>query len=213
MASTLNTSQVHILQTLRKSDDGLTRAQLASKCPEGTAVTPANLGTAETSDNHVDSLKSLGLVKLISSRGAGLTEEDERDLIVWRITPKGEKLATSIKAKGVSARGVSIPPKVLDPIIKRMRPLRTYGLNQWTDADVLELRGHLPEEYQSVTVDTLRTKIVGRRQAGAFADPTERPRKAARASLAAFGPNGSIQAGLLPAKVVADLEKFINAKS
>lgn len=207
MSSQLNASQVHILQTLRKSNDGLTRAQLQNKCPEGTSVTPGNLGTAEPSDNHVDSLKSLGLVKPVSSRGAGLTEEDERDLVVWRITPKGEKLAEKLvtRKRGSSVR---VPAGKLDPAVKRLKALRTYGLELFTDSDLKELREGLGTEYAEVPLTELRQQIVNRRKQGAFADPQDKIRTATREVIRRCGPEGTLIANLLTPDQLKKLEKL-----
>ena len=207
MASTLNASQVHILQTLRKSDDGLTRAQLASKCPDGTAITPANLGTAETSDNHAGSLKVLGLVKPVSSRGAGLTEEDERDLIVWRITPKGDKLAEKLIARKRSS-APKVPAAKLDSAAKRLASLRTYSFELFTDADIKEIRDSLGADFAELPLTDIRQQIVNRRKQGAFADPAEKVRKAAAAAIRAFGADGTLAAGVLSKEVEAKLAKL-----
>lgn len=213
-ATQLNASQVLILQTLaRVTPRRLSTSELADR--SAAVCSAGNLGPVirtsldgdradtRTAEDYPDSLYALGLVKPYASEGEYTT---------WGLTSKGMAAAERYIARGVSARGLGIPHKILDPLIKKMKTVRTYGLNQWTNDDVKELRDQLPEEYQDVTVEVLRTKIVQRRQAGAFADPDAKPRNAAKATLKAFGPDGEIEAGLLTDTVIARLNAILNAE-
>lgn len=208
----LNASQVGILQLLARYEDGLTRAQLEAKAPEGVSLSPGNLGPSrkETLEGDTEGTYSTSLFALGYVRPAVEPDDAGNDTTRWHITPKGEKIAGKVKHKHASSRGVKIPHSKLDPLIQRMRATRIYGLEQWSDADLRELRDQLPEEYRDTPLDVLRTKCAGRRKAGAFADPSERIRKAAQAAISAFGRDGKLAKGVLTAEVESRLRKLVD---
>lgn len=208
-AARLNDSQVRILQALDKVPagvPGLTTAQLGEKCP-GAAVNSGNLGPAFRAvlDSYPDSLYGLGLVKPIKMPDSPLA---------WEITTKGRAAAATYKGR---KRGVAdsdrVPAAVLDQVVKKFIPTRTYGLELYTDADLKEVRAGLGSDYADVALSALRQQIVNRRKQGAFASKAETNKRAAARVLKEFGMGGTVFAGLLTDDQTATLEKLAGIDS
>jgi hypothetical protein len=192
----LNASQVMILQALAKSDEPLSKEDIEKVAPNA-AVSAINLGpvfqeTLEGANEgngawrYSDSLYALGYVRPVKDN------RDDKEVTCWEITAKGRKLVDKLVTRTKAAGNLKIPPEILDPIILKMRAVRTYGLNVWTDTDVKELRDKLPEEYRTISIENLRHRIVQRRQAGAFADPSKKRRMSIEKVLREFGPDGTV---------------------
>ncbi len=206
--STLNTSQVLILQAIAKNPSGLTRDQIMKKAPDA-AVTLSNLGPVLISSlakdtNHQESLYKMGLVR---AEPTG----DEKDTITWTVTAKGAKLAPTLKTL-TRTRGNKIPPKVLDPILRKFKVLRTYGLELYTDSDIKEIRTLCGEDYELLGVDSLRQQIVNRRKQGAFASSSDRIKGACERVLREFGPDATVLPILTPEQVVKLQEVVASAE-
>jgi hypothetical protein len=192
-SSQISASQVTILQALAKSPKGLTTAGLREAVGSGVAVNSGTIGPVfrEILDHYPDSLYGLGLVKPDKREG-----EDH----VWQITPRGTKVADTVRTRKV-VTGVKVSPKVLDAAVKRFRPTRTYGIELYTDDDLREIRKLLPGEYQDVGTESLLMQILSRRKQGAFTDDADRVRRAVTKAVKDFGPGGAIKAVLTKAQV------------
>lgn len=181
-AEGLTNSQVIILQQLADNPDtGLTSDEL------GEMSLPVNAQTTgpiyrEMLDRYPNSLYGRGLAE--PSR-----QEGER--VCWFITDKGKKVALTFKAR---MRGpvVKVPKEVLDPLVLKFKDTIAYGLEHYDEDDLAALRKTLPQQYREVALDDLKDQILARRKQGAFADPEEAKRKAARKVIKEFGPYGTI---------------------
>ena len=199
----LNDSQVRILQALAKCapGTGLTRAKIAET---GATVNSGNIGPAfkNVIENYPDSLYGLGLVRPVQ-------HPDEE--LVWEATVKGRQLADRYKARK-KATGDKVPGDTLDPIVKKFLPSRTYGLEDYTDDDLKEIRALLGSDYASLPLTSLRGQIVNRRKQGAFADRSGDAKKAAARCLREFGTNGTVIDGLLTDAQAEKLEKIVTGE-
>lgn len=156
----LSNSQVLILKCLSRNPNGLTREQINEKT--GVVCDLDTLGPVyeESLMGHRDCLYSYGLV---------VPEKDEPGVpTVFRITQKGEEAAELYRARETGAK-LKVDPKALDKAVLKIRALRTYGLELFTDDDVKEVRALLPDDFQGVSLTDLRQQIVNRRKQGAYA--------------------------------------------
>ena len=206
MATQLNASQVHILQTLAKAPDGMTRTQLETKAPDGTAVTPDNLGTVKASGNHDGSLKALGLVKTVAPDVDLDAEGPGRDPVLWLVTAKGLKVAVKMLAR---KRGNRIDHGVIDTAVKKVKANRVHSIDTFTDSDFREVKTLLGEEYADVTLEEVRRQTINRRKQGAYSDPLNKVRMAAAETIRRCGPGGTLIPDLLTEKQLKELEKLL----
>lgn len=180
--------QALILSTLAKWPMGLTVEKLEEKA--GVPVTPNNIGpiTVESLVNHPDSLYARKLVRPVKPY------EDEP--YKWVITDAGKKLAEKVKGRKIGAKD-KVDNDILDTAVVKFRTTRAYGMENWTDADIREVRGMLGSAYEMVELDDLKNQILARRKQGAYADPKEKFRKACERAIREFGPHGTIIKELL----------------
>jgi len=178
-ADGLTASQVIILNVLAKASTGLTASQI-SYAGKGVPVNANTIGPV-FGEGHPDSLRGRGLV---------VCEKQEEEDVHWSITEKGRKMA-GMKAQRIGP-GKRVPNEVLDPVVLMFKKRRTYGLERYTDDDILDLRTQLPKDYRDVDPKDLWNQILARRKQGAFADPDEKIRKALEKVLREFGPNGTM---------------------
>lgn len=203
----LSRVQVLIVQALAKAKKPLTAGQIAEKIGQGVpavALGPVHRETlAESNGIYAESLLGLGYV-------TNMTEETEKagHIILWRNTAKGDKAAAT---HSTISRGsdLKVPPKTLDPVIRRYAITRTYGLESWSDTDLAQIRAELPAEYADLPLGDLRQQIVNRRKQGAFADPTERRVKTLQRIEREFGPGGTVISGFLTHEQMAKLAREI----
>lgn len=163
----LTNSQVIILKTLLRNPRGLTREEIAEK--SGVVVDNGTLGPVyvETETSHPDSLVSLRLV-LREKR----TPDDP---VMYTLSSSGKKAAEAYSARKRGAND-KVPADKLNPVVLKIRPLKPYGIENFTDDDIKEIRAKLPEEYQEVGIDSLRRQIANQRKVGAYAkDKYEEP--------------------------------------
>ncbi len=156
----LTNSQVLILKCLSRNPNGLSRDQINEKT--GVVSDSDTLGPIyeENLVSHPDSLYAYGLV---------IPAKETPDTpTVFKLTARGETAAESYAARVRGAK-IKVESKLLDKAVMKVRALKTYGLELFTEDDVKEIRALLPEDYQSVTVPDLRQQIVNRRKQGAYA--------------------------------------------
>jgi DNA-binding PadR family transcriptional regulator len=187
-ASPLNASQVLILQFLSRqtSPRGVTRQDINDKCPKAGA-TVDNLGVSRGGAKP-GSLYALGMVT------AEQHDVDGRMVTLYKITDKGRAAAKKMKVK--ATRVATVDPLKLDKVVIEFRPTRTYGMENYTDDDIREIKDKLNGGAQQVSISDLRQQIANRRKQGAYADPTERVKRLAKSAIAAFGPGGWAHDGL-----------------
>lgn len=200
----LNATQVRILQALSSNDGaaGMTRSQLEEVV--GAACGTGNLGpvAGERLEDHPDSLAALGLVS---------PREEESDngtsRTVWHATFRGRKAAEKYQLREHIEVGKKLPSRRLDPIVRRMKSVRTYGLELFSHEDCEEIRNELGVSEANYSDDSIRLQICNRRKVGAFRDPSDKARKAIEACLRGFGVDGNVIKGLLTEEQVAKLER------
>lgn len=160
----LTNSQVLILKTLARNPNGLTREMIAEK--SGVVCDNAILGPVyqETMEKHPESLISYRLVKVEKLSPTAPT--------LFKLTAGGIQAAGSYSSRKRGATD-KVPPEELDSVVLSIRALKPYGLELFTDDDIKEIRAQLSEEYNSVTIPSLRQQIVNRRKQGAYAKETE----------------------------------------
>lgn len=180
-ADGLTPSQVKILKVLAGSEAGLTAEEI-SLYGKGLPVNTITIGPAfgETG-SYPQSLRAREMV---------YPEKYEGEEVRWFITAKGKK-ASSFKARKIGPEN-KVPPEILDPLVILFKKTRTYGLEQYTQDDIEELRSKLPEEYHEADVTDLWNQILARRKQGAFADPSEKRTKALERLIREFGPEGTV---------------------
>lgn len=198
MLAPINSSQVLILQTLAKHPDGLTTAEVAKK--SGMTPNAGNIGPVfdEVLKNYPESLHARKLVKV----------EKHEDGIRWRITKAGEKIAPTVKARK-RADSLRVPPEVLNPAYLTFAKTRTYGIESYSTADLVELRGTLGEDYAEMNLEDLREQVTNQRKRGAYSDPKAKIRLAVERTIRDFGPDGAVHA-TLSAKQVEELRALIS---
>lgn len=163
----LTNTQVLILKTLLRNPRGLTRDEISEKA--GVLVNNDTLGPVyvETEPNHPDSLVTLRLV-LREKR----TPDDP---VIYTLSSSGRKAAESYSARKRGAND-KVPADVLNPVVRKIRPLKPYGIENFTDDDIKEIRTKLPDEYSETGIDSLRRQIANQRKIGAYAkDRYEEP--------------------------------------
>lgn len=156
----LTNSQVMILKCLARNPDGLDRETLVEKT--GVVCDNSTLGPqlSETVPNHPDSLYALRLV-----RPAKFSPDSP---VLWSLTPGGEKAAALYKGRERGPK-LKVDVKRLDKIVLKMKPLRTYGFESYTEDDLKEIRSQLAEDAQTVSLGDLKMQIIARRKQGAYA--------------------------------------------
>lgn len=196
--ASLNANQVLILQTLAKHPGGLNGAVLAKK--SGAAVNAGNIGPAFDTvlDNYPNSLYALKMVR---------PEKREDEGTVWVITKKGEAAAPKFKTLKKSA-SVKVPAEVLNPVVIKFSPTRTYGFELYTADDLKAIREQLGADYAEVGNEDLRMQIVGQRKRGAYGDPAAKVKVAVERAIRDFGPEGALKA-VLSKKQVEELRELI----
>lgn len=159
----LNNTQVIFLQLLVKHPKGLTRDEINDET--GIIPTPQLLGPTRKEDlpNWRGSLYQRGLVI------PHLFEQDDgENVVIWKVTPLGYKLAGKYKARTKLTPDGAIPADVLDPIVREFKKSRTYGFEHYTDEDMQDIRDKLGEEYADQDLHELRLRIINRRKQGAY---------------------------------------------
>lgn len=196
----LNRSQITILQALCKlrPSQSMTKAQLAEAAPDA-AITNANLGVSKR-DAGPDSLYALGYV------AAEQHDVDGRMTVMYRATPKGRSIAARLR--NLTRSSPKVPTDLLDKALVAFRPLRSYGIDAYTEDDVEEIRRMIGPAADGVSVDDFRQQMANRRKQGVFADPTDKVKRAARSALEAFGPEGWVQPNLLDDVAVQSLQRI-----
>lgn len=197
-AFALSQTQVLILRCLAKQlpgMPGLTGAQIEKK--SGISASVGNMGVSKA-----------GVIPGSLYAGGYITAEQHdfegRMTLVYKITFKGRKAAEEMRVR--DARVIKIDKNVLDQVVKKFRPTRTYGIDNYTDADLEEIKGMLNGLAGSIALDDLRSQIANRRKQGAYSDPGGRAKRTAKMTLQAFGPDGWIYRDLLPGYVIQALE-------
>jgi hypothetical protein len=198
-SAALNASQVYILKALTRSN-GMTREALEREVGPSVACTPENLGpaykeTLEGNAKYMGSLWGLGLVRPIYDEVGG------EMVPLWHATAKGRQMAASLKTRERPKKEDKVPPSLLDPVVRRFKATRTYGLELYTDDDILAIRQTLGSKWAHVPIEALRLQITARRKQGAFADPVAKIRRCIEKAIREFGPEGSILPILTPAQV------------
>ena len=157
--SAINPSQVFILQALAKADKvGMTKAQIEKKT--GVSASTNNLGPVNlngnlcNSDEYKDSLRCLGYLKI------QLEETESGSVARYYITSKGLKVAEACVAKPRLKDENKIPHEKLDKAVLAIRPTRIYSLEDYTDADLKEIRSSIGGEWDHVSLGDLRQQIV-----------------------------------------------------
>ncbi len=165
-ANPLNSSQVHILQTLVQYPVGLTTAKLQEVCQDKASVSTNNIGPVneETIEQggSPTSLRALGYVSCTRHEGQEPT---------WQLTAKGRAMAKRSSTRSRLDESQRIPKEILDKAVKKVHPYKTYGFEVYTSNDLQEVRIFCGESYIHVTDENLRDQMVTRRKLGAFADP------------------------------------------
>lgn len=196
--ASLNANQVLILQTLAKHPGGLNGSALAKK--SGAAVNAGNIGPAFDTvlGNYPDSLYALKMVR---------PEKREDEGTVWVITKKGEQAAPKFKTLK-KATSVKVPAEVLNPVVLKFAPTRTYGFELYTADDLKAIREQLGADYAEVSPEDLRQQIIGQRKRGAYSDPAAKVKVAVERAIRDFGPEGTLKA-VLSKKQVEELRELI----
>lgn len=162
----LNSSQVRLLKALA-ANPGLTRTELGDAA--GAPASADNLGptTKEALTDYPDSLYGQGMVRPTA-------DEVERGgtKVTWSLTKKGQRAAASYVARNVT-NAYKPPPKILDPLVIPIMRSRTYGIENWTDDDLEEIRSQLPHPYNKIDPEDLRRHALARRKQGAYANRAE----------------------------------------
>ncbi len=160
----LTHQQVLTLRALLDEPEGLIAGELIKR---GINVTPDWIGPINKEDvpKYPQSLIGLGLVTVRQYEtltGHGRT--------AYLLTEKGRKVAPLVK---IRERGVSeeqkVPNKILDEAGAKVKPLKVYAFEYYTDGDLKEVRDLLPEQYNKVPFERIRQQLVNRRKQGAFA--------------------------------------------
>lgn len=194
-AAGLTPSQVTILKVLARSSVGLSAHEI-SHAAKGVPVNSGTIGPVFDTvlHNYPDSLRGRGMVRC---------EKWEGDEVRWFITEKGKPMA-GFKAIKVGPQ-TKIDPKILDPLVIAFKKTRTYGIEQYTDEDLTELRGKLPKELQAVELRDLRKQMEARRKQGAFSDPAKKREASLQKLLREFGPTGTVIPEFLTEEQVSEL--------
>ncbi len=207
-AAALNASQVFILRALAKSS-GLTREALEAEVGANVSCSSDNLGpaykeTLEGNGKYAGSLWGMGLVKPMYDEVGG------QMVCLWHATAAGRKLASTLKTRERSPAADKVDPAVLDPIVRKFRTTRTYGLELYTDDDMRAIKSMCGAEAEGVTMEALRLQITNRRKQGAFADPQAKIRKCVEKAIREFGPDGTIASILDEDQVAAMQALFVD---
>lgn len=203
---TLNTSQAAILSVLAKSPTGMTADQIKSRVGNRIGVNADTLGPATlllAEEGYPDSLHGKGLVR------AGKLEGGET---IYRITTEGKEYAQIVKYRRPVQDKHKIPSEILDPAVLKVKSTRTYVFERYTDEDIDAIKTLLGDEWDHISRQDVKEQIVTRRKVGAYSDPEQKGRKAAKAAIAAFGPEGSVQANLLTPEVIRRLNAIIHGE-
>jgi DNA-binding PadR family transcriptional regulator len=202
----LNDSQALILKALAAKGHrangglGMTKQDVEAACP-GAAFTVSNVGVGGNGSAPCPgSLLDHGYVS------AERHDVEGRMVTFYRATRAGVKAAQSIRSLARSDRRVDAA--ALDPVVIAFRPARTYGIENYTDDDLAEIRAALGPGAADFPLSDLRQLIANRRKQGAYADPRERVRRVAKATLQAFGAGGWVHDCLLPPDVAEAIARI-----
>lgn len=200
----LSPSQVFLLKALAKAGDrGLTKEEIEKKA--GVSASVSSLGPVDRFGQlemkYSDSLRAQGYVRVQAE------DNGTHDIIRYYATAKGRKIAETTSARHRVSKDNLIPADVLDRAVLKVRPTKVYGLEDFTDADIKEIRD-LTKNYDSVPLDDIRRQMVNRRKLGAYADPESRNKRAAKAAMSAFGPEGNVVRGLLTDDQIKKLKRI-----
>jgi hypothetical protein len=157
----LSPTQVIVLKTLARSSQGMTRGQIEEKT--GVALTASIIGPIYVDDlhKHPESLYALKLVQPLMDENSSHIGD-----VQWHLTKVGRRMAESVKTREHIA--AVVPGNVLDPVVIKFRPTRTYGIEKYTDDDMREIISQLGEPYADVSLDALRQQIANRRKMGKY---------------------------------------------
>lgn len=160
----INSTQATILALMYQQRSGMTRSEMEALL--AFPVTTSNLGPMyrESKEAYPDSLYSMGYVTAeYDDNGEG-----GRMLVKWSLTDEGREVARNVRGRDSLVKGQKIPSSLLDAVVKAFRETRTYGLELYTNDDIVEIRSKLGEEYHTTPIDAIRQMIVNRRKQGAF---------------------------------------------
>jgi len=202
--SQINSSQALILKVLAKAPGGLSYEEIKTKVGEGVAVNSGTIGPVhrEVLNNYPDSLHALNLVRVEKTEGEGTK---------FLISPKGLKVATSLVARKRVSNGSRVPPKLLDPLVRKLMEARTYGIDGLTSADLSAIRKDLGENWAKIADDDLRQQITNRRKSGAYANPNDKILAAVKETVNRFGPEGKVIQGLLTQAQLSKLDDLVKS--
>jgi hypothetical protein len=180
----LNSSQVLILQAMAQHRQPMTAREIEER--SGAPASADNLGPvyqdSVRGDRYTTSLLGLGYVD---------SQRLEGEPVTWFLTSAGRKAARVYRTR---RRGdfVRVPPDVLDPVVRNFKKTRIYGFEVYTEDDLSAIRQTLGDDYHGIPLEELRDQIVCRRKQGAFADKSEKTRRAVDRVIREFGPHGTI---------------------
>lgn len=155
-ASNLSPTQVKVLQTLSQSSGAMTRLQLEQAIESLVSTEVIGPIYAEDVHHHPESLYGLGYVE----------PYNDEDGLKWHITQEGMKAAKRMRTRKPTS--AVVPGNILDPVVIKFRPTRTYGIELYTDEDIAEIRSKLGSPYEQVPISELRQQIVNRRKMGMY---------------------------------------------
>lgn len=207
-ANIVNASQMLILQALTKCHpNGLTRQEIEKRT--GASATPFNLGPVDIDGNLMHreeyklSLRTLGYLRV------QLEEEADGMVPRYYATTKGRKLTEKFISKAPIKVKDKIPYDLIDPIVLKMKPTRVYGIDNYTESDLKEIRDALGEGYEKLPLNDIYRQIVNRRKLGVYSDPQNKVKILAKKVLAAIGDEGTLIKGLLTPDQVKAITKVM----
>lgn len=169
----LSPSQVHILQAMRpkRGDDDppeLTRAEVERKAGVGAGIDVLGPAYRETVEKHPDSLVGRGLVQS--------TYDIDESKVRYYLTARGLKYSTEFVTRKTGVEEDDrIPRRVLVAAVRPVKATRTYGIENYTEADLKEIRDALPEQYRHVGLEVIRQQAWNARKQGAFKEEFKFP--------------------------------------
>lgn len=164
----LTSTQIRILQVLAKNPQGMTGTQLADEGGFGYGETMgASIGRKDVEEQDPSSLAGQGLVSIVPDL------KGMREVTYYCITSKGLRTIRQYTVKQKMPREHKIPWHLLVPVIQDSRKRITYGLEEYTEADLLEIRSKLPERYHGVPPDSIRSQAVNLRKTGKLSTDKE----------------------------------------
>lgn len=161
-ASALTNTQILFLKEMaRHPDDGCTVEELHQAV--GIAPVASVLGPvfADVVHNYPDSLYGRGLC---------IPQKRYDEPVRYVVTKAGKRIADTHSALSIKGADSRVPPELLDPAVRQIRPTKPYGFERYTPSDWTELRALLPDEYQTMTDVDLCEQVCNRRKQGVYAD-------------------------------------------